>query len=70
MSKKRVRVALTVSFRDAVSVKLLVVALHLLHDQMRVEANARADDLGAILARFEARLSDGGEDDGGRSDED
>lgn len=57
-------ITVNISVRDLASVKLLVIMLRLLHDQMRVEANPRADDLGVIVERFEQRMSDGGEDDG------
>lgn len=56
--------SITVSLRDVASVELLLIMLRLLHDQMRVEANPRADDLGAILDRWERPISDGGENDG------
>lgn len=48
-------IRLTVTVRDLVSTKLLLLQLHMLHDRMRVGASPFADDLGRILERFEER---------------
>lgn len=47
---------ITIEMRDLASVQLMHTMLRLLHDEMRVEANTRADALGAILDRFERRM--------------
>jgi hypothetical protein len=57
-------VSLTISVRDLASVKLLAIALRLLADQMRVEANPRAQELENILDRWERTMGDGGPEDG------
>ena len=59
----RVEARVTVDVRQLPAVKLLIVRLTQLHDEMRVMASPHADELGAILARVEHGLDAGGEDD-------
>ena len=55
---------LTVSLKDFASVKLLVIQLEMLHNEMRVMASPHAARLEAIIEAFHNHMSDGGPEDG------
>lgn len=57
-------VTLTLSVKDMASIKLLVIQLHMLLDEMRVMVSPHAEKLEAILDSFNSRMSDGGPEDG------